>query len=151
MPLAAWLGGFAKSSRHRTFLDLVFFLVLFVIVFIVFLAIRILDSGKFEDGQRKGFAKQIALLAHPEARDGIIVHLRNRHRMPPGFQNDNIARLQIHDLFPPNRSMRFAFYRFVMTGRSRPNISVGRIRPLETFGMIAATGVGQAPARSANG
>jgi hypothetical protein len=126
MPPAAGLGSIAKSSRNPVFLGFVFFLVFVVIFFHViaffFFAIRILDFGKFEDGQRKGFAKQIALLAHPDAHGGVVVYLGNRHRMPPGFQNDNIARLQIHDLFPPNRSTQLAFYRSVMTGRSRPII-----------------------------
>jgi hypothetical protein len=139
----------AKPSRNRAFLGLVFFLVLFVIVFVIaFFAIGILDFGKFEDGQRKDFAKQIAFIAHPEAHDGVVVYLGNRHRMTPELQNDNIARLQIHDLFPPNRSTQLALYRSVMTGRSRPIISVARSRG--TF-MIAATGVRQAPVRSANG
>jgi hypothetical protein len=124
MPPAAGLGGIAKPSRNRAFLGFVFFLVFVVIFFhvIAFFAIRILDFGKFEDGQRKGFAKQIAFVAHPEAHYGVVVYLGNRHRMPPGFQNDNIARFQIHDLFPPNRSTQLAFYRSVMTGRSRPII-----------------------------
>jgi hypothetical protein len=127
MPPAAGLGGIAKPSRNRAFLGFVFFrvfVVIFfhVIAFFVFLAVRILDFGKFEDGQRKGFAKKIAFVAHPEAHDGVVVYLGNRHRMPPGFQNDNIARFQIHDLFPPNRSTQLAFYRSVMTGRSRPII-----------------------------
>ena len=64
----------------------IFVFVLVVLVFfVVFFVIRIFDFGKFQYGQRKRFAKQIAFSAHPQARDGIIVYFHHRDRMTAGL------------------------------------------------------------------
>jgi hypothetical protein len=75
---------------------LVFVVILFLVVFLV---IRIVDLSHFEDGKGKGFAKQIAFVAHPQANDGVIVHFRHRKRMAAGFQDNDVAWFHIHNLY----------------------------------------------------
>jgi hypothetical protein len=90
----------AGPSGNLAFLEIAFLIFVFSFVLVVafFLVIRIVDSGQFEYGHGKRFAKQIAFFAHPQAYDGLIVHLCHRNRMASGFQNDDIAWFQFHDL-----------------------------------------------------
>ena len=85
----------ANSSRNFALLGFV----LFFVIVVLFLVIRLLDFGEFEHGRRQRFAKQRAVIAHPEALDRLVADFRHRQRMASGFQNHDIARLQIHDLF----------------------------------------------------
>src|ERR1700739_403366 len=96
-------GSFAFLARSFFVFVVIFVFVIFffvvVLIFFVFFVIRIFDFGEFQRSQRKRFAEQIAFAAHPQARDGVVVHFGHSHRMTAGLQNDNIAWFQIHDLF----------------------------------------------------
>ena len=94
---------YRELSRHLTFLVAVV-LILFVVVFgfvLILFVLRIVHFGKFEHDFWQRFAKQIALAAHPQALRRVVVDFRHGNRVTAGFQNDNIAWFQFHDLFPP--------------------------------------------------
>src|ERR1700675_2677575 len=67
-------------------------------LFVFFLFIRDFDFRQFQNGHRKRFAEQVALSAHPDTHDGIAVDFRRRDWKSAGFQNDDIAWFQVHDL-----------------------------------------------------
>jgi hypothetical protein len=80
---------------------LMFFAVLVGFVFfLVFFFIGRIDLGQFHHGQGQGFPEQVAFLAHPHARDGVLVDFRHRDRLAAGFQNDDIAWSQVHGSLP---------------------------------------------------
>jgi hypothetical protein len=76
----------SQTERLRNLALLVFLVLVFVAFFlVVFILVRIAGVRHFEDGQRKGFAKQVAFAAHPQAYDRVFVHFRHRERMTAGF------------------------------------------------------------------
>jgi len=93
------MGHVTSGGIARELLFLVLVLVL-AVVFLFFVDLFLsFDFGKLQNGQGKRFAEQVAFSAHPQAGDGIVVYLHHRDRMTAGFQDDNIAWFQIHDLF----------------------------------------------------
>ena len=53
--------------------------------------------GELKHGQWQRLAKKIAFIAHPHARNLVVLDFHHAKWMAAGFQNDDVAWLQIHD------------------------------------------------------
>ena len=68
-------------------LFVVFDLLLVVIISFVFIfVIGRIGIGEFKDGKRQRLAKEIAFIAHPHARNSIVVDFHHAKRMSAGLQ-----------------------------------------------------------------
>jgi hypothetical protein len=98
-----WMPGDAeiRSSLLAGALFLFLFVFVFVVIvfvfFVVFLFVVRIVLGEFKHGQWQRLAKEIAFIAHPHARDFAVVDFHDAQWMAAGFQNDDVAWLQIHD------------------------------------------------------
>jgi uncharacterized membrane protein len=91
-----------RSSLLAGALFLFVFVVFVVFVVIVFFVVFLFVLGEFKHGQWQRLAKEIALIAHPHARDFAVVDFHHAKRMAAGLQDDDIAWFQIHDLLLGN-------------------------------------------------